>query len=335
MVTIKDVADLAGVSSSTVSRVLNDRNYIKEETRQKVQGAMNALGYKPSRLARGLRFNKSRIIGLIISDIQNPFFTGLVRAVEDIAHENNYALILANTDEDPQKEELNVDLMISERVAGVIITPTKEYNCPVKKLINNKIPVVCVDRRILDCDVDIVLLDNVSASKNLVDHLLSMNHRRIGAILGPSDVTTGRERLLGMKNAFEEKNIPLDENLILQSMPKEENGYKLAHELFALADPPTAIFAGNNLLALGAMRAIKELGLKIPDDISMVSFDDSTWSELVQPSITVVAQPTYEIGRIAAELIMRRIEDINCSVTTVMLESQVLFRESVLPLVTI
>ena len=333
MVTIKDVADLAGVSSSTVSRVLNDREYIKEETRQKVQNAMHALGYKPSRLARGLRFNTSRIIGLIISDIQNPFFTRLVRAVEDIAHENNYALILANTDEDPQKEELNVDLMISERVAGVIITPTKEYNCPVKKLINNRIPVVCVDRRVLDCEVDTVLVNNVSASKKLIKHLLSMGHRRIGSILGPDDVTTGRERLLGLINAFEEKKLTLDKNLIFQSTPKEENGYKLAHELLALADPPTAIFAGNNLLALGAMRAIKELGLKIPEDISMVSFDDSTWAELVQPSITVMAQPTYEIGKVAAELILRRIENAQSETQNIVLEPELLLRESVKPLV--
>ena len=332
MVTIKDVADLAGVSSSTVSRVLNNREYIKVETREKVLSAMNDLEYKPNRLARGLRFNTSRIIGLIISDIQNPFFTRLVRAVEDVAYKNNYALILANTDEDFQKEEFNVELMISERVAGVIVTPTREYNCPVRNLLINKIPVVSVDRRTLDCNVDTVVLDNVNASRKLIEHLLSMNHRRIGAILGSSDVTTGRERLIGYFEAFNTQNIPVDKALIKQSMPKEEDGYSLAHELLELDDPPTAIYTGNNLLALGTMRAIKERGLIIPDDVSMVSFDDSKWAQLVQPSITVVAQPTYEMGKVAAELVMRRIADRKCPIETIMLDSEILYRESVVSL---
>lgn len=329
MVTINDVAEYAGVSSSTVSRVLNEKEYVKEETRSKVLEAVETLGYKPSRVARSLRINSSRIIGLIISDIQNPFFTGLVRAVEDVAYENNYALILANTDEDNEKESLNVDLMISERVAGVIITPTSEYDCPVRKLISKDIPAVCVDRRVLDCDIDTVISDNTDASSNLIDYLIQSNHRRIGAIIGYSQVTTGRERYEGVVSSLKKHNLNISSDLIKQGSPKENVGYELANELLDLSDPPTAIFAGNNLIALGVIRAIRDRGLSIPEDISFVSFDNREWTYLMQPKITVASQPTYEMGKRSAQLLIERINDRDRDHELIILNSKIIIRESV------
>ena len=329
MVTIEDVARLAGVSNSTVSRVLNKKEYVKESTRKKVFDAVTELGYKPSRIARSLRANASQIIGLIISDIQNPFFTSLVRAVEDIAYKHNYSLLLCNTDEDPEKENLYVELMLSERVSGVIITPTREYNCPIQKLLEMHVATVCVDRQVLDCETDSVVSDNVDSSFKLIEHLIKNGHRRIGALLGPSEISTFRERLRGYLDALQQYDLSIDENLIKQGIPKEQEGYELANQLLDLPERPTAIIAGNNLMALGAIHAIKDRKLSLPGDISLVSFDDREWAQLITPTITVASQPTYEMGQQAAELVMRRLENDDISFEHVVLESEIIFRESV------
>lgn len=329
MVTIEDVAKLAGVSNSTVSRVLNDREYVKESTRKKVFDAVSELGYKPSRIARSLRANSSKIIGLIISDIQNPFFTSLVRAVEDIAYTNNYSLILCNTDEDPEKEKLYVELMLSERVSGVIITPTREHDCPLRKLLEMNVATVCVDRQVLDCETDSVLSDNAKSSFKLIEHLIQNGHKRIGALFGPSNITTFRKRLQGYKEAHEEYGLAIDKDLIQQGIPKEQEGYELANRILDLDDPPTAMIAGNNLMALGALHAIKDRQWSIPEDISLVSFDDREWAQLISPTITVASQPTYEMGRLAAEQVMRRLEDSDEPFQHIVLESEIILRESV------
>lgn len=330
MVNIDDVANLAGVSKSTVSRVLNKKEYVKESTRNKVYDAVSQLGYKPSRIARSLRASASQIIGLIISDIQNPFFTSLVRAVEDIAYEHNYSLLLCNTDEDPEKEKLYVELMLSERVSGVIITPTREHGCPVSKLHEMNVATVCVDRQVLDCETDSVVSDNKESSFKLVEHLIENGHHRIGALFGPSKITTFRERLEGYTKAHLQYDLVLDKNLIKQGIPKEQEGYVLTNQLLDLADRPTALIAGNNLMALGAFQAIKDRNLSLPDDISLVSFDDREWTQLITPTITVASQPTYEMGKQAAELVMRRLENENSPIKHIVLESEIIYRESVL-----
>lgn len=330
MVTIEDVAKLAGVSNSTVSRVLNEKEYVKETTRKKVYAAVTRLGYKPSRIARSLRANASQIIGLIISDIQNPFFTSLVRAVEDIAYEHNYSLLLCNTDEDPEKENLYIELMLSERVSGVIITPTREYNCPITKLLEMNVATVCVDRQVQDCETDSVVSDNVNSSFKLVEHLIKSGHKRIGALLGSPEITTFRERLLGYKKAHNHHNLPIDENFIKLGTPKEHEGYLLTNQLLDLSSRATALIAGNNLMALGAIHAIKDRNLSIPDDISLVTFDDREWTKLFTPTITVASQPTYKMGKKAAELIMQRLNDENQPIKHIVFESQIIFRESVI-----
>ena len=329
MVTIEDVARLAGVSNSTVSRVLNEKEYVKESTRKKVYDAVAELGYKPSRIARSLRANASQIIGLIISDIQNPFFTSLVRAVEDIAYEHNFSLLLCNTDENPEKEKLYVDLMLSERVSGVIITPTREHDCPITKLLEMKVATVCVDRQVLDCETDSVVSDNAESSYKLVEHLIENGHQRIGALFGPSNITTFRERLAGYRKAHSQYGLILDENLIKQGTPKEQEGHLLANQLLDLPDRPTAMIAGNNLMALGAIHAIKDRNLSLPEDISLVTFDDREWAQLITPTITVASQPTYEMGKEAAELVMRRIENDESTIKHIVLESEIILRESV------
>jgi DNA-binding LacI/PurR family transcriptional regulator len=329
VVQIKDVAELAGVSTATVSRVLTNRGQVRGSTRTRVNAAIDQLGYQPSRVARSLRVRSAQIIGLIISDIQNPFFTSLVRAVEDVAYENRYAIFLCNSDEDTAKESLYIDLMISEKVAGVILTTTQELHNSCHKLIQAKIPTVSVDRRVRNCEVDTVVLDNVQGAFNLVDHLIQLGHTRVGLITGVTSMTTGRERYEGYCAALAAHSLPTHSELVRFGMPTISSGYQLTEKLLALNDPPSAIFTANNMFTVGALHAIQANCLKVPDDISLVAFDDPEWVTLVQPKLTVVAQPTYELGQKAAQLILKRIEDSTRPCETIVLPPKMQFRDSV------
>jgi DNA-binding LacI/PurR family transcriptional regulator len=325
---IKDVARRAGVSSATVSRVLTDKPHVREEVRQRVLAAIKEMGYQPSRVARSLRIQRSHIIGLIISDIQNPFFTNLVRAVEDVAYEHQYAVVLCNSDEDVEKEMLYIDLMRAEMVAGVLITPTRETNSPCKKLIEAGIPVVAVDRRMLDLEVDTVVTDNVGAAFDLVSHLIVDGHQRIGGIFATSTTTTGRERQEGYFQALQEHGLPIDSSLVRMGLPKEDSGYRFAGELLDLPNPPTALFTGNNVLTTGAIRAINERRLQIPGDIALGAFDEMSWMSLIKPSLTVIAQPTYELGQTAVNLLLQRIKDRTRPRQEIVLKSKLFVRQS-------
>ena len=329
---IKEVAQLAGVSSATVSRVLAGKPHVRAEVRQRVLQAVKQLGYQPSRVARSLRVRSSQIIGLIISDIQNPFFTALVRAVEDQAYAHQYAIFLCNSDENSHKEALYIDLMLAERVGGVILTPTRETDSPVAKLQEAGIPVVVVDRRIRDLELDTVVLDNIGAAQALVGHLIEQGHRHIGAILASPAITTGHERCQGYQLALQAAGLPLDAGLIRTGLPKEVLGYQFASELLDLPEPPTALFTGNNLLTIGALRAIHERQLHLPADLSLVAFDDMEWTSLISPRLTVVAQPTYAMGQAAAELILKRIADPNRPAEQILFKPALQIRESTHPI---
>ena len=308
-VTITDVAREAKVSRATVSRVISRKPITSKEVTERVLLAIEKLGYQPNLVARSLRVQRSKIIGLIISDIQNPFYTGLVRAVEDTAYKNDFLVFLCNSDEDIEKEILYLKLMIAEKVAGVVITPTQENNNPCRMLLEAGIPVAAVDRSIHDLDVDSVVVDNYKVAYELVEHLISDSHQLIAIVAGPSTITTSRERLEGYTQALYDHGISLNPLYIRQGLPKEDFGYRAVRELLELQEPPAALFLVNNLLTLGALRAIHEKGLRIPDDIALVAFDDINWTSFVTPPLTVAVQPTYELGRMATEMLINRIKD--------------------------
>jgi DNA-binding LacI/PurR family transcriptional regulator len=324
-----DVALQAQVSIATVSRVLANKPYIRDEIRQRVHRAVDELGYQPNRVARTLRVQSSQIIGLIISDIQNPFFTSLVRAVEDQAYAHQYAVFLCNSDEDIDKEALYIDLMMAERVAGVIITPTRETAGSIKKLFDAKMPLVMVDRKIRDLDLDTVVIDNIKASHDLVTHLLDNGHSRIGAILASPEIKTGFDRYQGYMAALTERGIPFDPALVRTGIPREALGREAVNDLFGMPDPPTALLTGNNLLTIGALHGLKDQGLIVPDDVSLVAFDDMEWYSLIKPTITAVAQPTYAMGWAAADLILQRIKDPTRPANKVLFQPDMCIRESV------
>ena len=327
-VTIEDVAKHAGVSDATVSRVLSNKPHVRDEVRQRVLVAVAELGYQPSRVARSLRAQRSKTIGLIISDIQNPFFTALVRAVEDVANANQHAIFLCNTDEDIEKEKVYIDLMQSEHVAGVLITPTRETGGSAKKLIDANIPVVVMDRYISDADVDTVVVDNVRGAYSVVQHLIEMGHRRIGAVIGAAAITTGRERMEGYVQALVKNGLPVLPELMQANRPNQLWGYKLTEKILALPEPPTALFTGNVLLTIGALRAISDRSLVIPRDIAVAAYDETDWASLIVPALTTVEQPTYEVGKVAAELLLKRIQDNTRPRQKIMLQTRLHIRQS-------
>ncbi len=308
MVTIHDVAQKAQVSISTVSRVLNGTAFVNSEVKKRVEDAIKELAYQPSPAARSLRVNRSRIIGLLISDIQNPFFMSLIQGVEDEAHRNSYSLLLCNSNEDPRREQQYLEVLCAERVAGAIIVPTREdLKAGIANFHKHNIPVVAVDRRIKDSSVDAILVDNILGSREAVAHLITNGYRRIGAIVGPQTTTTGRERLEGYRQALEEAGIPYDPALTRSGPFQKENGRKLAQELLAVVPSVEAFFAGNNLMTMGALDAIHEQHLRVPEDIAFVGYDELPWIALGFGSLTTVAQPIYELGSTAAQRLLQRL----------------------------
>ena len=327
MANIKDVAITAGVSIATVSRVLADKPHVRPEVKKRVLKVVDELGYRPNRVARSLRSRKSKIIGLIVSDIENPFFQQVSRSVEDVANEHGYSLILCNNDEDPDKEKRYLHLMRDENLAGVILSPTRQTCDDFERISALNIPMVVIDRRVNTFDVDNILIDNAQSAHTLVSHLLDHGCRRIGAIFGVGS-TTGRERREGYIRALKDHDIQPSSGWVKYAKPREADGHMAATKLLQLPERPDAILTSNSLLAAGALRALRENNIAIPGEIAFASFDETTWARLVVPPLTVVEQPTYEIGQTATELLLKRIKDPNRSNREVTLKAQLIIRQS-------
>lgn len=329
MASIKDVADAAGVSIATVSRVLTDKPHVSEELRQRVMRAVNSLGYRPNRIARSLRTQQSATIGLVVSDIRNPYFTAVSRAVEDIAYQNGMSVYLCNTDEDPGKEQMYLSVLRNENVSGIIFSPTRQTAENFAQL-NLDVPTIAIDRPIQSDRVDSVLIDNQAAACRLAEHLILNGFRRIGALFGSAS-STGRERRLGFEQALKEHGLPLRPDLTRYMPAKVQAGHQVALEMLDSGAPPQAFYTSNSLLLAGALMALRDRNLQIPEDVGLAGFDNVDWTVLVQPAITVIAQPTDEIGRTATELLLQRIEDPERPARQVILKSQLLERASSLP----
>jgi DNA-binding LacI/PurR family transcriptional regulator len=330
MVGLKDVARVAGVSISTVSRVLTGSPLVNDATRARVQQAMDALEYRPNRVARRLRRDTARasLIGLIVPDIQNPFFAELVRGVESVAQQHGYMVFLGNSDEDAAREKRYVDLMRAESVDGLLLPPSADNAETVAGLARAGLPVVCVDRRLPKVTLDTVVADNVHGAHEAVDHLLRIGHRRIGFVGGRPQLSTTRERLQGYRQALEEHGVPFDPALVREGDSRQAGGRRHARELLEQASPPTALLVGNNLMTLGALETIHGMGLRIPDDVAIVGYDDMPWALALNPPLTAVRQPGYEIGRRGAELLLQRLDDPKRSTSLVMLQPELVVRES-------
>jgi LacI family fructose operon transcriptional repressor len=327
MTSVKKVAEEAGVSTATVSRVLSDKPHVRPELRRRVLAAMQDLDYRPNLVARSLRVQKSSIIGLIVSDIRNPFFTYVSRAVEDVAHAQGMSTFLCNSDENPDKELLYLKQMRGENVAGIIFSPTHQIADTFSELVVADQPIVVIDRRVHNADVDNVLIDNFESAYRLAEHLITHGYKRIAALFGIAS-TTGRERRKGFIQALNDHALEPDPQLVSYVNAGEEDGYQTTQKLLALPDRPEAIFTSNGLLATGAFRALRENGLAIPNEIAFVTFDDTPWTGLVVPPVTVIQQPTYEIGKTATELLLERIQDPSRPTRQIILQSTLVVRRS-------
>lgn len=310
MASMNEVAKRAGVSIATVSRVLNNSDSVNDETRAKILKAIKELKYQPSRVAKRLRSKSvsSNLLGVLIPDIQNPFYVDVLRGIEDVAYKNNYAIIMCNYGQDDKKEIMYLDILQSESIDGLIAAPVSENDQRLKDIIKNGLPVVCVDRGLTGIDVDIVWVNNEESSFNAVNHLVKSGYKRIAYISGLSTIPSSRMRENGYRRALETNKLLFSE-LIKYGNSSYESGVTLCAELLNMANPPDAIFTGNNLITLGALETIHKLKKEIPKDVAIIGFDDMFWSSSLNPPLTAVRQPAYEIGKRAGELLIQRIND--------------------------
>ncbi|MFB6230798.1 MAG: LacI family DNA-binding transcriptional regulator [Salinibacter sp.] len=330
MATLKDVARKAGVSISTVSRVFNDPEKVRPDTRQRVRKASEALNYKPSRVARRLRVQtgETNLIGLIIPDIQNPFFAEVARGVEDVARDHNYAVIFSNSDEDPENQKVALDTLQTEDVDGVIVPPVDLDDAAVKDFAESSIPIVCVDRQMADLRLDTILSDNRQGAHDAVTHLIEHGHGRIAFIGGIARISTLTERREGYEAALRDHDLPVDPALVREGELHRERGKDHTEALLALDRPPTALFTGNNLTTLGALAALNQHDVRVPEDMALVGYDDIPWADALNPPPTVIDQPSYEMGQRAAELLLQRLDAPDRSPTVVTLQPKLIVRQS-------
>jgi LacI family transcriptional regulator len=309
MPTIRDVAHAAGVSPATVSRVLNDAEYISATTRAKVERAIEELGYVPNVVARGLRSRKSHILGLIISDITNPFWTTVVHAIESVAQQHGFSILLYNTDENLDKQRRYVEIACAQQVDGVIIAPFDTDASRLSRLREQGIPTVVIDRRVEGWEVDTVRCDSISAARAMTHHLIGLGHTRIAMLSGPVSTSTAYERVVGYCIALSEAGIPIDKRLIRFGEYRVTSGETMAAEVLDQGLEPGAVFAANNVIAIGVIQALAARGLCIPQDVAVVCFDDVRNVSQLFPFLTVNAFPADEMGRQATELLLSRLRD--------------------------
>ncbi|MBN2698261.1 MAG: LacI family DNA-binding transcriptional regulator [Bacteroidales bacterium] len=330
MASMNDIARRAGVSIATVSRVLNNSGSVNEATRARILKAIKDLKYQPSRVAKRLRSKSvsSNLLGVLIPDIQNPFYVDVLRGIEDIAYTNNYAIIMCNYSQDEKKEKLYLEILQSEAIDGLIAAPANEQDVQLKKMVREGLPVVCVDRGLQDEDVDIVVVDNREGAFKAVEHLIKLGRRRIAYISGLQTIPSSRYREKGYLDALSSYQIPVVPELIKHGDSKYEGGLVLCEELLNLPEPPDAVFTGNNLITLGALESIHKHQLRIPDDIAIVGFDDMIWSSSLNPSLTAVRQPAYDIGQRACELLLQRISEPGRACIKMILKTELIVRRS-------
>jgi LacI family transcriptional regulator len=305
---MRDVARRAGVSVSTVSHVVNNSRTVSETYRRRVMTAMEELGYRPNALARNLRRQRTSTIGMIVPDSANPFFAEVARAIEDASFEQNYSVILCNSEGNLDKQRAYTDVLIEHRVAGIVFVAAGVSTELVNDLRLREVPTVVVDREVPGVAVDTVLTNHAQGGRLATEHLIELGHRRIGCISGGSELSPSADRLTGYRQALARHSLPYDPALTTRGDFQFEGGYRAAMRL--LKPPlPTAIFACNDLMAVGCMSAAIELDLSIPRDLSVVGFDDIRLASFTNPPLTTVVQPKYEIGVLAVEMLLRRMDE--------------------------
>ncbi|AEE97468.1 LacI family DNA-binding transcriptional regulator [Mahella australiensis] len=308
--TIKDVAALAQVSVGTVSRYLNGYE-VSETNKRKIDEAIRRLDFKLNPVARSLKTSKSMTVAVVVPALANIFSMSIIEGIERHLDQYGYSVIVCDSQSDVQKEKSKLQFVKDKYVDGVVIMPTGSDGTHITEVLGDELPAVLMDRLVEDVKLDAVLVDNVNAVYQAVERLITLGHRRIGMITGPKDIYTAKERQEGYRRVFVDYNLPIDENLIRYGDYTEDTGYKLMSEFMRLDCPPTAVFVANYEMTIGAIMAVNEFGIQIPDQLSLIGFDQLELSKLIKPSLSVVVQPMAEIGQKAAEMLYQRMRG-NC-----------------------
>lgn len=331
-ITITDIAKTLGISASTVSRALSDHPDIKEETKKKVQQLANESYYKPNSIAQSLKNNRTSIIGVIVPEIKHDFFSSAISGIEEVAYHAGYTIIVCQSNENFEREVVNTNSLIHQRVAGIVasISQNTINGDHFKTVVARGIPLVFFDRTCKDVEVSKVIIDDAKSAFDAVSHLISKGFKRIAHFTGPKDLEICKLRLEGYSQALHESNIPLREDLICYGGLHEADGYNSMDQLIKNNNLPDAIFAVNDPVAIGAFQRIKEVGLRIPEDIGIVGFSNNKITALVDPPLTTVNQPSFEMGKKSAELLIEMIESEKQSFKpkTIVLETELVIRSS-------
>jgi len=311
MVTIYDVAKIANVSPMTVSRVINNTGRISPQTRARIKRILDELNYVPNHTARSLVLQQTKVLFLLITDITNPFYTTLSRGAEDAARKNGYRLLFGNSDETIDKEGEYINTILSSRVDGVLLAPAGDASLPnLQRLIAQDVPFVLLDREVPGIDADLILGDSKEGARTLVDHLYQLGHRRIAMVNGASTISSARQRLQGFLEGMKLNDLKVEESYLHESSFKALDDDSNIEAWLKQMEPfPTAIIAGNNVLAIQSIRTLHRLGFRVPDDISVVGFDDLGPYSEIDPFLTVISQQAYQFGYIGAQMLIDRLQN--------------------------
>ncbi len=331
-ITITDIAKKLGISASTVSRALSDHPDIKEETKKKVQQLADEFYYKPNSIAQSLKNNRTTIIGVIVPEIKHDFFSSAISGIEEVAYHAGYTIIVCQSNENFEREVVNTNSLIHQRVAGIVasISQNTINGDHFKSVVARGIPLVFFDRACSDVAVSKVIIDDAKSAFDAVSHLITKGYKRIAHFTGPKELDICKLRLKGYSKALSEFNLPVIESLICYGGLHEADGYNSMEELIKNNNLPDAIFAVNDPVAIGAFQRIKEAGLRIPEDIGIVGFSNNKITALVDPPLTTVNQPSFEMGKKSAELLIEMIESEKQSFkpTTITLNTVLIIRSS-------
>ncbi|MCK9524842.1 MAG: LacI family transcriptional regulator [Limnochordia bacterium] len=329
MVTISDVAKRAKVSRSTVSRVLNNQvHHVQEETRRAVLEAAAALAYKPNSLARSLKTKRTHCIGVITDDIDTPFLPSMLKAIEQYAFSQGYSALVCNSGYESGKQEAYVEMLAQRQIDGIIFAASFVYSYT-QTLINPGLPIVYAYSHSPHDKKNSVLPDDFHAAELVMDHLVALGHRRIGYINGPENVIPSQERIRGYKEALKKHAIQFDQQLARHGAWEDpQSGYRATEALLALDNPPTAIFAANDIMAAGVIDAVHSLGLKVPEDISVIGYDDRDVARFLKPSLTTVRLPMADIGSAAVKMLIDCLDHGEARIDSIYVPCQLIVRES-------
>jgi LacI family transcriptional regulator len=325
-VTLKDVARAAGVSQATAARALGGYGYASEAARGRVQENARRLGYTPNGVARALVSKATLTVGLVVGDIENPFFAGVARGLSDVLEAAGYTVLLANADEDPERERKALRALRSRRVDGVAVVPAS--GARLEDVVTAGLPLVQLDRAVRGLAADAVMVENAAGAASAVSHLIALGHRRIGIVSDSPQITSSAERIAGYRRTLKAAGIEVEAGLVSIGGSRQSEALRAALQLLERRDRPTAVFTANNFMTHGVLHAARTLGLRIPSDLALVGFDDLDWTTLVEPPLTVVSQPVGELGRTAGERLLARIHGDTSPPRRVRLRTRLIVRGS-------